>query len=243
MTALPVVILAGGLAKRVRPLSTDTPKALLKINGIPFVDYQMRFLCMQGIREVVMCIGFLGEKIEAFLGDGRQYGLKIKYSYDGNTLRGTGGAIKNAAHLLHERFFILYGDSFLPINYSDVQRAYQESYKASLMTVYRNDNKWDKSNVIFCANTETSKLGTVESYDKKNFNEDMQYIDYGLSCCNLSEILCVEQDTFDIADVFNRLAKQGNLAGYEASCRFYEIGSFNGISDFEQYITRNNITV
>src|ERR1019366_9761059 len=157
---LPVAILAGGLATRLRPVTEKIPKALIEINGEPFVAHQLRLLAASGIRRVTMCVGYLGEMLEAYAGDGGRFGLEVTYSPDGSELRGTAGAVAQARPRLGESFFVLYGDSYLPCDYGAVERAFVESGQQALMTVYHNRNQWDTSNVRF-------EAGQLLAYDKK----------------------------------------------------------------------------
>ncbi|MDR1966503.1 MAG: NTP transferase domain-containing protein [Synergistaceae bacterium] len=232
---LPIAILAGGLAKRIRPVTEKMPKALIDINGRPFIDYQLKLLASSGIKKAVLCVGFLGGQIEGHVGGGGRYGLNVEYSYDGENPLGTGGAIKKAIPLLGGRFFILYGDSYLPIDYNAVEKAFLRSEKSGLMTVYRNGGQWDTSNVVYAPGKDAASDGSVIRYDKKNPSPEMEYIDYGLSCCCASALDSEQSDTFDIADTFARLSNGGQLAGFEATERFYEIGSFAGMEDFRRY--------
>jgi MurNAc alpha-1-phosphate uridylyltransferase len=146
---LPVVILAGGLATRMKPITEKIPKSLIEVNGKPFILHQLDYLKSQGIQNIVLCIGHLGHMIKSLIGDGKALGLNIQYSLDGDKLLGTGGAIKKALPLLSKDFFVLYGDSFLPIDYKNVEDAYVSSKKNALITVIKNNNQWDKSNVEF----------------------------------------------------------------------------------------------
>jgi NDP-sugar pyrophosphorylase family protein len=230
---MPAAILAGGLATRLRPMTESIPKALVRINGRAFIDYQLELLASEGIRCVVICVGYLGEMVRDHVGDAR-FGIEARYSFDGDKLLGAGGAIKKALPLLGEKFFILYGDSYLPINFEDVGEAFAASGKKALMTVYRNDGQWDKSNVVY--EPSSPRAGMVRVYDKKKPLPAMNYIDYGLSCCEASEFVKEEADIFDLADVFARISREGELAGFEAEHRFYEIGSYAGIEDFTRYI-------
>src|SRR5687767_5305656 len=144
--SFPVAILAGGLATRLHPLTESIPKALVKIHGEPFLAHQLRLLRNRGIDRVTMCTGFLGEMIEEYLGNGERFGIRVSYSHDGPVLLGTGGAIRRALPLLDEKFFVLYGDSYLPCDYAAVQNAFLDSARPGLMTVYRNQGQWDSSN-------------------------------------------------------------------------------------------------
>src|SRR5437764_8367856 len=171
---LPIAILAGGLATRLRPLTERVPKVLLPVAGKPFLAHQLELLRSQGISRVVLCVGYLGEMIERVFGDGRDWGVKLEYSFDGPALLGTGGALQKALPLLGEHFFVLYGDSYLPIDFRPVAECFQRSGKLGLMTVFHNQNRFDTSNVWF-------EDGEIKLYDKKNRLPQMQHIDYGLS--------------------------------------------------------------
>jgi len=222
------VILAGGLATRLRPITEKIPKALIEINGIPFIDYQLNYLKKQGITNVVLCTGFLTEQIVDYVGNGSRYGLKVVYSNDGEKLLGTGGAIKNAARYLDDDFFILYGDSFLPVQFNPIYNKFKHNKLPALMTILENNNQWDKSNVIFDGIQ-------INLYDKKNYSDQMNYIDYGLSICKKDIFTKMTYNMFDLAEVFTSLSKESQLDFYEVHQRFYEIGSQQGIEDFSNF--------
>lgn len=227
---LPVAILAGGLATRLRPITEVIPKSLIEIAGKPFIFHQLEYLRNQGIQSVVLCIGFLGEMIENVVGDGSRWDMNISYSQDGPLLLGTGGALRQALPLLGENFFILYGDSYLPISFSDIEKSYAASGKGGMMVVLRNKDQWDKSNVLFSA-------GQIIEYSKTVIRPQMQYIDYGLGVLEGSALRSYPpKKAFDLAIVYNHLASSGELAGYEVFERFYEIGSHQGIIDTEAYL-------
>lgn len=228
------VILAGGLATRLRPVTEKIPKALIEINGIPFIDYQLNYLKKQGITNVVLCTGFLAEQIVDYVGNGSRYGLKALYSNDGEKLLGTGGAIKNAAKFLDDDFFILYGDSFLPIEFKPIYNKFKLNNLPALMTILENNNQWDKSNVIFDGKH-------INLYDKKNFSDKMNYIDYGLSICKKDIFTKITYNIFDLAEIFTSLSKENQLDFYEVNQRFYEIGSQQGIEDFSNFVLKEFI--
>jgi NDP-sugar pyrophosphorylase family protein len=224
-----VALLAGGLATRLHPLTEKIPKALIQVAGEPFIAHQLRLLHREGIRRVVICLGFLGEMVRDVVGSGEQYGLDIAYSFDGDKLLGTGGALKRALPSLGECFFVLYGDSYLDIAYQPPYAAFRASGAPGLMTVFRNEGRWDTSNVLFD--------GThVVRYDKRNPSQDMRYIDYGLGLFACVVIAEWPEEAFDLADVYAKLAEQGRLAGYEVSRRFYEIGTPNGLAETEAHL-------
>ena len=226
----PVAILAGGLATRLHPITEETPKSLIEVAGEPFICHQLEYLRKQGIKSVVLCIGFLGEMIQEVVGDGSRWGMHVRYSPDGPVLLGTGGALRQALPLLGEYFFILYGDSYLPINFSDVEKTYLESNKKGLMTVLRNQNQWDKSNVEFDS-------GEIVEYNKSIIRPQMHYIDYGLGLLKRSALEAYPPgQSFDLSKVYNDLSLAGEMAGYEVFERFYEIGSHQGIADTQAYL-------
>ena len=227
---LPVAILAGGLATRLRPLTEKIPKALIEINGEPFIAHQLRLLAGRGIGRVVLCLGYLGEMVRDYVGDGARFGISADYCFDGPTLRGTAGAIHQALPLLGESFFVVYGDSYLPCDYAAVERSFRGSGKTALMTVFRNDGLWDSSNVEF---TE----GRIVAYDKKNRTPRMHYIDYGLGALHRRAFDGLAAGSVcDLAALYQDLLARGELAAFEAERRFYEIGSREGIRELAEVL-------
>jgi MurNAc alpha-1-phosphate uridylyltransferase len=228
---LTVAILAGGLATRMHPVTEKIPKALIDVAGLPFIVRQLGYLKMQGITKVVLCVGHLGEMIEAVIGSGDSLGIEVGYSYDGKELLGTGGAIKKALPMLGEDFFVLYGDSFLPIDFLSVQNKFIESNELGLMTVLKNSNRWDQSNVNF-------NKGVLVEYNKKQIKPEMTFIDYGLGVLSAS-VFESYQMNFDLADLYHDLSLSGQLVGFEVYKRFYEIGSKDGLKEAEIYFLNN----
>jgi len=226
---LPVAVLAGGLATRLHPITETIPKALVEVAGKPFILRQLDYLRRQGVGRVVLCTGFLGEQIEAVVGDGSGLGLAVSYSQDWPNLMGTGGALKQALPLLDSSFLVLYGDSYLPVDFSSVERVFLASGKPALMTVQRNADRWDKSNVLFRDNV-------IVEYNKRAPRPEMRHIDYGLGAIS-AQVLADEVTTgpFDLADIYHRLSLSGQLAGYEVHERFYEVGSHKGLAEAADY--------
>jgi N-acetyl-alpha-D-muramate 1-phosphate uridylyltransferase len=225
----PVAILAGGLATRMRPVAERIPKALFEVAGKPFIEHQLALLRREGIARVVLCVGFLGEMVEAHIGDGARFGLKVAYSFDGERLLGTGGALRRALPMLGENFFVLYGDSYLDIAYAPVQAAYRASGLPALMTVFRNEGRWDTSNVVFDGKH-------VVLHDKRHRTEDMKFIDYGLGVVSGDIIRAWKDEAFDLSDLYGSLAREGRLAGFEATTRFYEIGTPSGLAEADAHL-------
>jgi D-sedoheptulose 7-phosphate isomerase len=229
---LPVAIIAGGLATRLLPITEKIPKSLVEVARRPFIVHQLASLQRAGVRRVVVLLGHLGELVEREIGDGGRFGLSVTYSYDGLQPRGTAGALKHALPLLGPAFFTLYGDSYLEIDYQAVETAFEQSGLRALMTVFRNEGRLDTSNVVF-------RDGKIVCYDKRASVPDMRYIDYGLSVMRrdvLAEL--PDNEPSDLASVFHRLAADGQLAGFEASTRFFEIGSRSGLEDTRAYLSQ-----
>ena len=231
---LPIVILAGGFATRLSPVTKTIPKSLLQVAGEPFIAHQLRDLAQQGIGDVVLCVGHLGKQIEEFVQDGSEYGLCVQYSYETKNLLGTGGAIKNALHLLSDDFFVLYGDSWLEIDYCSVYESFYKSSCSALMTVFHNKGQWDASNVEMDGKR-------IKLYSKTRRNPRMTHIDYGLGILK-QEVFgqYLRGANFDLAEIYETLSESGRLASFEAKKRFYEIGSHEGLNEMNQLITKKN---
>jgi NDP-sugar pyrophosphorylase family protein len=234
VTTLPVAILAGGLGSRLHPLTYGVPKALLPIAGQPFIFHQLDLLRRGGIRRIVLCVGHLGDQIQAAVGDGSSWGLAIQYSFDGPELLGTGGAVKRALALLGDDFFVVHGDSYGMCPFCDIESAYRAAEQPALMTVLHNDNRWDKSNVLF-------RHGRLIEYHKQSDRSDMAHIDFGVSVLSREAFEpYLGSDVLDLADLYRNLSLGGRLAAFEVSNRFYEIGSLSGIKDTEEFLKRRS---
>lgn len=229
---LPVAILAGGLATRLRPITEKVPKLLVEVAGEPFFSHQIRLLRAAGLTRLVLCVGYLGEKIVELYGDGAKWGVEIDYAFDGPKLLGTGGALIAALPKLGESFYVLYGDSYLPVDYRAIGDFFIRSGQRGLMTVYENHGRFDASNVWF-------ENGTIKVYDKKNRLPQMQHIDYGLGAFRAAAFDGFSRDTVvDLAEVQKTLVAQNQLAGYEIKQRFYEVGSHEGLSELNALLSR-----
>jgi NDP-sugar pyrophosphorylase family protein len=225
---LPVCILAGGRGTRLGKLVRDLPKPLIPVAGEPFLFHQLRLLARHGADRVVLSVGYLGEEIAAAVGDGAGFGLRVSYAYDRPGLDGTAGALRGALTQLGGRFLVLYGDTYLRVDYEDVQKAFLASGMPALMTVLRNEGRWDTSNVDYAD-------GRILRYHKRSPSPDMRWIDYGLGALR-AEALEVAPDEPDLAGVYEELARRGLLAGYEATERFYEIGTPEALRETEEFL-------
>jgi MurNAc alpha-1-phosphate uridylyltransferase len=229
-----LALLAGGLATRLRPLTLTVPKSLVKVAGEPFIAHQLRLLASQGIGDIVLCTGHLGEQITEYVGDGAGFGCRVRYSFDGDRQLGTGGALQKAMPLLGDRFFVMYGDSYLPTRFAPVLRAFERTGLPALMTVFRNAGRWDTSNVEFAD-------GIIRRYDKVDRTTAMLHIDYGLGVIAADAFAVRPADeAFDLADFYRDLARRGYLAGLEVAERFYEIGSPEGLDETDAFLRQLN---
>jgi NDP-sugar pyrophosphorylase family protein len=226
MTGMPpIAVLAGGLATRMRPLTAEFPKALIEVAGEPFIAHQLRLFAREGIRSVKLLVGYCWEQIEFFVGDGSRFGVKVDYIVDGPTLLGTGGAVRRALDRLGPEFLVTYCDSWLDAPYAPVVEAFHASGRPALMCVFRNENRWDASNVQF-------ENGVIRCYSKKLRLSEMHHIDWGLGMLKASAVATRPPDEpWDLAELYEELSTSGRLAGYEMTRRFYEIGSFAGLDE------------
>ena len=229
---MPALILAGGYATRLRPLTEHIPKALIEVAGHPFLWHQLQLLRRNGIRQVVLAVGYLGDQIQQSFGDGSHLDVSLAYSFDGPSLLGTAGAIKKALPLLPDRFFVLYGDSYLTCDYRSIEASFRSRNQLGLMTVYRNDGLFDTSNVEYDGTQ-------IVRYDKNNRTPAMRHIDYGLSAFHKSAFdTIVEGERCDLVEMYQSLLRAGRLASFEVHERFYEIGSPQGLRETIEFLSR-----
>jgi len=232
MNLYPVVILAGGLATRLRPITEKIPKALVELGGQPFIAHQLHLLRSYGIERIVISAWYRGEMIRDYVGDGKRFEMEVEYAFDGESPLGTGGAVRRALNLLDMPFFVLYGDSYLPCDYADIQAFFDRSFEPGLMTVYHNQGEWDTSNVEL-------KNGQIVHYDKKVHTPRMEYIDYGLGLFRHQAFVhLTEGQPADLAEIYQKLVTEHKLLAYEVKQRFYEIGTFEGLRELDELLTR-----
>jgi len=229
-----LVLLAGGKATRLRPVTETIPKSLLEVAGKPFIAHQLELIRLNGIDNVLICASYLGEQIRNFAGNGSSFGLSIEYSFDGDELLGTGGAINKAMNKLDKQFFVMYGDSYLNTDFKVINEYFFAQNKPALMTVYLNEGKYDNSNVLF-------DNGKIIKYDKVNRIPDMKHIDYGLGILTKKAFgNFMNKKVFDLSEVYKNLVEKDLLAGYEVKERFYEIGSFTGLEETNKFLSKKN---
>lgn len=228
-----IVILCGGLATHLRPITEKIPKSMIEITGKPFLEHQLELLKKNGVFDIILCIGYKGAKIKKYFGDGKRFGVRIKYSKEKEKLLGTGGALKKAKNLLNDVFLVMYGDSYLPFDFGAAINYFKKFEKLGLMVVFRNRNRYEKSNVLVEGNL-------VKRYDKENQTKEMEYIDYGLSIFRKKALKFLSKDTFcDLSHLHKALIKKEQLLAFESEVRFYTIGSFQELEEFKKYIKNN----
>jgi NDP-sugar pyrophosphorylase family protein len=225
-----MVILCGGLATRLGSIAKDVPKSMIKINNKPFLEYQIEILKKNSIKDIVLCVGHLSEQIENYFGNGKKFGISIKYSYDKDKPLGPIGALKNAEILLKDVFFIMYGDSYLNVDFQKIYNYFKNQNKLGLMVVYKNFNKFDKSNLIV-------KDDMIVAYDDKEKTQDMVYIDYGTSILRKKTLTLIPKNTFfSTGQFFSKLISKKELLAYEVKDRFYHIGNPDALKELRNYI-------
>lgn len=226
-----MVILAGGLATRLGPLTAQLPKSLVEVAGLPFAVHQIQLLRRNNITDITFLTGHLGYMLWNTLGDGSRWGVSLRYVPDGQTRLGTAGAVRHALPLLRNPFFLMYGDSYLPCDYTMVARKFLRCQTQGLMTVYRNDVPWLKSNVQF-------EDERIVRYNKQDPNDRMQHIDYGLSVFTHEAF---REETSDLSEVYHNLLQREQLSGCEVGFSMCEIGSHEGLQATKDYFAERNI--
>ena len=227
-TLPPVCILAGGLGTRLGDQTRTVPKPLIEVAGKPFLFHQLELLARYGAHRIVLCVGYLGELIEEAVGDGTAFGLEVAYSYDGPSVIGTGAAVRQALPLVGNEFLVLYGDTYLQIDYQILAAAFRRCGQPALMAVLRNDGRWESSNASFD--------GELVRYEKGSSDPALRWIDYGVSALSARVFDLVPNTETDLAHIFSLLSIRGLLAGFVASNRFYEIGTPESLRETEVFL-------
>lgn len=229
--SMTIVILAGGLATRLKSLSKNIPKSLVSVGGKPFIDWQIEMLVKQKIKKIIILTGYLGEMIEEYIGDGSRYNASVSYSKDWPKLLGTGGAIKKACNILPDTFFVMYGDTYLSINFNNLELFIKKNNIKNLMTVYKNKNLYDRSNLIL----EDNK---IRKYVKKDDSDKAEFIDYGLSFLQKKYFINFKKNKFDLSEIFIKLINDKLLYHYECHDRFYEIGRPESLKSTQSFFIK-----
>lgn len=232
------VVLAGGLATRLRPLTHTTPKALIEVGGKPFAHWLLGRLRETGYDDVVFCIAHLGELVTNFVGDGSKWGLRVRYSHEGPTLLGTGGALRAALPLLDEAFLVTYGDSYLPFDYAEPLRVLEATNDCdAVMSVFHNRGAFDASNVRLTH--DAAGAPWVDAYEKKSQDPTFDHIDYGALSLRRGVLEKEPQGSaWGLESLQSALSSAHRVRAVVAAERFYEIGTPSGLEDLQQYLTK-----
>jgi NDP-sugar pyrophosphorylase family protein len=231
MNTLQAVILAGGLGTRLRPLTLKVPKAMVDINGKPFLEIKLREMLRRGITDYLFCVGYLGKVIEENFGDGSRFGARIRYSYDGEKLLGPIGALKNSQNLLNEDFIVTYGDNYVHVDYYEMVKKLRESNALGVMAVMHNRNRWGKSDVDV-------RDGYVIAYSKHS-EKGLEWINYGVFALR-KEALGLARSG-DEEEFFNELISRRKLLAFKVSKRFYDVGSLESLEEFKKLIANAKV--
>lgn len=228
-----LVILAGGLATRIRPITNNKAKALIEINRKPFIYWQLKYYIKQGVKNFIFLLGYKGDQIEEYIKNNNCFNVNVSFYHDGNQLCGTGGSILQSINKLPENFFILYGDTLLQIDLDDMYNFYNTNSHQTVMSIFKNKSMYDKSNVQKLSNN-------IITYNKEDRQNDMSYIDYGISIVNKEVFISNTDKTLtDLSSFYKTISSKNKLLGYEVFERFYEIGSFEGIKQTQSFVKEN----
>lgn len=224
-----IVILAGGLASRLGNLASHCPKSMIRIAGKPFLEHQIDLLRKGNVTDIILCTGHLGGQIESYFGSGVKFGVRIRYSRETGQLLGTGGCLKNAEWLLDNTFFVMYGDSYLVLDYGGIETEFRKDPECGLMVVYRNENRYDRSNVAM-------RDGRIVDYGYENYLEKV-FIDEGISVIRKEFLGWFERNQpFPLEALFNKVIEKRRLRAWETSQRFFEVGSLSGMEEFSRFM-------
>ncbi len=222
--------LAGGRGTRLQPLTKQLPKCMVPAEGKPFLEHQLRLLASRGVRDIVLCLGYLGERVLEYFGDGHRFGVNLTYVWERSQLLGTAGAIRNAEAVLAPEFFVAYGDSYLLLEYRAIMRRFRESDALAMMVVYRNEDRLEPSNVVM-------RDGHVIAYDKTTRLPGMVHVNQGLSVLRRRSLRLIPPGIpFSQEQLYQMLIRRRQLLAYETNQRFYEIGSFRGLDEFRRLV-------
>ncbi len=226
---LPVVILAGGLGKRMSSKYKNIQKCMIKIKNKPFIHYVLTNLEKNKVKNVIFLLGHRSKDVTKFLNKKKYlYNLKIQISYDGKNLLGTGGAVKKSLDLINNDFILTYADSYLEYNFQKIVKYYLKNKLTSLITVYKNKNGTDKSNIIL-------KNNKIINYGKDNLNQ-YNYIDWGISIFNKNIFKGIKKRKFDLNLIYNTQIEKKLLYGYRVFKKYREIGTPSSLIEFKKYI-------
>ena len=225
------VIFAGGTGQRLRPFTETAPKPMYPINGKPFIEYLIRQVRGWGIRDIVILLGYLPEKIMDYLGDGSLYGVNISYVITPVDYE-TQFRLLAAKNILNEEFLMMYCDNICPVNFNKLVHEFEENHALIQLSAYANKDHYTKSNLKMKEN------GQVVVYDKKRVIDGLQGVDVGYAIISKKVLneMSSENQNFEMV-VYPKLAGAGRLFATVTEHRYYSIGSFNRIQLTEKFLS------
>ncbi len=223
-------ILVGGLGTRLGRLTQEVPKPMVMVRGRPFLEHEISLLKRSGITDFVLCVGYLGEKVEEHFGDGSRWGVRVSYSWDGPRLLGPAGALKRAEPLLQEFFFVTYGDAYLRADYRGLMRTLVDSGRLGVMAVYQNRNKYGRSDVAV-------RGESIVRYDKRG-GEGLDWVNFGVSALSRRALALIPAGReCGEEEFYGQLIERDELLAFPVPDRFYEIGTPASLKEFEQFVS------
>jgi N-acetyl-alpha-D-muramate 1-phosphate uridylyltransferase len=233
LSRMQAVILAGGLGTRLRPLTLKKPKAMVEVLGKPFLEYELLHLKRNGFEDFVLCVGYKSEQIREYFRDGTSLGVSLIYSSDGERQLGPVGALKKASRLLRDEFMVIYGDSFLMMDYPGFKADFRTSGKLAMMSVLENRNSYGRSDVVV-------ENGLVTEYNKTKQSPQMVWINFGATMLRKGALDIVEEGSeMGEERFYNELIVRRELAAFITFKRFNEIGTLDGLGQFEKFLKEN----
>ncbi len=224
------VILAGGRGMRLRPLTDNTPKPMLLMNGKPFLEYLLEMLKGNGIEEVVLLVGYLPTKIQEYFGDGSKFGLQIKYSV-GDVSFETGKRLKDAESLVDENFLLLYCDNYWPLDLKKLLAYHNARDVQATVTLYTNKDNFSKSNIRL------DDQGYVTLYDKSRQEKNLSGVEIGFYILDKGIFSLMPETNFSFEkEILPKLIERRQLAGYPTDHRYYSVGSLERLSVTEDFL-------
>lgn len=234
------VILAGGFGKRLAPLTFLVPKPMAPVLGRPYLEYQIDWLKLYGITDILILTGYLGEAIEGYFKDGSEFGVKVSYSREKSPL-GTAGGLKLAEDKLEPYFALIYGDSFLPVDYTALEKFFLVCGLTGAVVVYGN-HPYDAG---VNGNTRLTAEGLIEEYRKDSEDKRFSFTEAG--------VMVLKKDVTDLImknvnlslenDIFPDLIVKKELCAYISKVPFYDIGTPERIKRFEEALKSGNLNL
>jgi len=222
-----IVVLCGGKGTRIKTVSKNVPKSLIKVKGKPFLEYKLNKLEKFDFKNLYLCTGYKSYQIKKFIKK-RKNKLNTNICNDGKELLGTGGAIKKIINKLSKFFFVTYGDIYDQINYELMLKEYKKKKLPVMMSIIKNKNKLYVNNVDIIDNK-------FIFYNKKGANFFFDFIDYGVIIFKKKIFTEIKEKKFQLEDLIHNLSLRRQISFYVEKKNFYEIGSIDGLKNFNNF--------